>query len=206
MYILKNAWLNIKRNKGRNFLIGIIIFTIGCACTVTLAIKNTSNSLISSYKDAYKVEATIGFNRNNMMKNNDFTNEEGLDNMKDIFASIPPITLSDVENYSDSEYVKDYYYTSTVSLNSNNIEKVSSDFSFSGKSNRPANDINGNVNNADFNLMGYSSLESMNEFIDGNYTLTEKDEDIWNKIFNGDYCLINNELAELNDIEVGDVI
>ena len=42
------------------------------------------------------------------MKNNDFTNEEGLDNMKDIFASIPPITLSDVENYSDSEYVKDY--------------------------------------------------------------------------------------------------
>ena len=30
MYLLKNAWLSITRNKGRNILIGIIIVVIAC--------------------------------------------------------------------------------------------------------------------------------------------------------------------------------
>ena len=63
MFILKNAWISIKRNKGRNILIGIIILIIACACTITLAIKNTALDLIDSYKSAYDKEVTIGFNR-----------------------------------------------------------------------------------------------------------------------------------------------
>ena len=42
MYILKNAITSIKRNKGRNLLIGLIIMVIAIAVTVTLAINNTA--------------------------------------------------------------------------------------------------------------------------------------------------------------------
>lgn len=38
MYILKNAWISITRNKGRNILMGIIILVIACATTISLAI------------------------------------------------------------------------------------------------------------------------------------------------------------------------
>ena len=71
MFIFKNAWISIKRNKGRNILIGIIILIIACACTITLAIKNTAVDLIDSYKSAYDKEVTISFDRSNMMKDSD---------------------------------------------------------------------------------------------------------------------------------------
>lgn len=63
MFILKNAWISIVRNKGRNVLIGIIIFIIACASTITLAIKNTASDLIDSYSNAYDKKVTISFNR-----------------------------------------------------------------------------------------------------------------------------------------------
>ena len=88
VYILKNAWLNITKNKGRNILMGIIIFIVTFSLTITLSIKNTASSLIKSYKDAYQVEATIGFNRDNMKEKFDFSNSDGMDKMKDDFSSI----------------------------------------------------------------------------------------------------------------------
>ena len=66
MYILKNAIVSITRNKGRNTLIGIIIIVIACSTTVSLAIRNSSDSLIKSYENKSDIEATIGIDRENM--------------------------------------------------------------------------------------------------------------------------------------------
>lgn len=96
MYILKNAITSIKRNKGRNLLIGLIIIIIASAVTVTLAINNTAASLIKAYKDKYQVEASITFNRENMMK--DF-NPNDRENSKMILADEPTGNLDkDTEN------------------------------------------------------------------------------------------------------------
>ena len=96
MYILKNAITSIKRNKGRNLLIGLIIIIIASAVTVTLAINNTAASLIKAYKDKYQVEAYITFNRENMMK--DF-NHNDRENSKMILADEPTGNLDkDTEN------------------------------------------------------------------------------------------------------------
>lgn len=67
-YLLKNAWLSITRNKGRNILIAIIFIVITCTSTIALAIKNSANQIISSYDSKYEVEATISMNRSNMVK------------------------------------------------------------------------------------------------------------------------------------------
>ena len=61
MYILKNSLISIFRNKGRNILIGLIILTIACASTVTLAIRNTANTIVKSYEESHDLIATISF-------------------------------------------------------------------------------------------------------------------------------------------------
>ena len=205
MYILKNAWISITRNKGRNILMGIIIFVIACASTVTLAIQNTAHSLITSYRNAYQVEATIGFNRGNMKEQLDFRNEEGMNQFKEQFENMEPLTVEQVLAYADSNYVKNYYYTISGNVDSESIEKVSSDFSFQ-KEVMPNRGMENIPNGNSFTVLGYSSLEAMEEFITGNYTIKEVIDDAWNLLFTENYGFINSELAELNDIGLNDVI
>lgn len=205
MYILKNAWISIVRNKGRNVLIGIIILVIACASTVTLAIKNTATNLIDSYKSAYEKEATISFDRTLMMQNHDFSNKEGMEEAKESFNNIQSYTIDDVINFADSDYIDSYYYTYSVGLNGGNIEKASSDFSFGDK----GNDRHGNMpgsSQSEFTLQGYSSVESMSEFINGTYTMSEITDNAWDVIFNGNYVFVNEELATLNNIELNSTI
>ncbi len=63
MYILKNSFISIIRNKGRDILMGIIILVIVCSATVTLAIRNTANTIVKKYKEANEIIATISFER-----------------------------------------------------------------------------------------------------------------------------------------------
>lgn len=205
MYILKNAIVSITRNKGRNVLIGIIVLVIACCSTITLAIKNTATSLINSYKDAYQVEATIGFNRQNMKEQFDFTNKEGMDDMKENFNNISSLTVDEIKEYADSSYVKDYYYTVSKNVETD-IELVSSDFDFEKRDNEDDMPNNKPNMNQSFTLTGYSNISSMEEFINGNYSLIESDENIWDLIFEGNYCLVNSELASLNELELNDTI
>lgn len=209
MYILKNAITSITRNKGRNLLIGIIILVISCATTVTLAINNSSNSLIESYISQYDTEATLSINRENMMENFDPSKiDESKEEMQNNFAMASNVSVSDIETYADSKYVKNYYYTLSVGVNSNDIEQVSmnnenTEFT-DNRGERPGGDFNmNNATSGDFTLKGYSSLESMNEFIEGTYTITEGSV---SDNFDSYDCIINSELATINDISVGDTI
>ena len=108
MYIFKNAFISITRNKRRNLLIGIIIAVIACSTTVALAIRNSSKSLINSYENQYDVEATIGVNRELMkseMKMNrteeapptDEEKSERMDNMNNIFSNINTISVEELQ-------------------------------------------------------------------------------------------------------------
>ena len=208
MYIFKNAWKNIVRNKGRNILIGIIIVVIAAATSVTLAISNTSNKLINSYKDSQQVEATISVDRDKMrdqmkpQEDSDSSSfEDRKDEMANSFKEASKISEDDIKKYGESKYVKSYYYTLSTGVNSN-ITKVST------SSNRPEGpggreDFRMGSTNSDFTLVGYSSLDAMTDFIEGNYKISSGQvfED-----FNANQCIINSELAEANSLNVGDTI
>ncbi len=206
MYILKNAVTSILRNKGRNLLIGIIIIVISCSVSIALAINNSSESLIKLYEEKYEIEATITFNRQNMLENFDPANSQSSkENMNDMFSNANSITSEDIDLYGNSEYVKKYYYTMETRVNSTTIESAEiSSNEFEMSNNKPGRENNfNNVTNGDFTLKGYSSIESMTEFIEGNYTIVEGEV---SEDFSSNNCLINQELATLNDIEVGDTI
>ncbi len=205
MFILKNAWISIKRNKGRNILIGIIILIIACACTITLAIKNTAVDLIDSYKSAYDKEVTIGFNRENMMKDFNPADEEGRASAREKFDNIASYTINDVESFADSDYIESYYYTYSVGLNGNDIEKAeieSNDDMPNGFGHGKEN----NMSSTDFNLTGYSSQDAMSEFISGTYTMSEITDNAWDVAFDGNYVFINEELATFNNLKLNDKI
>lgn len=204
MFIFKNAVTSILRNKSRNFLIGIIIVVISCASAVTLAINSSSNSLIESYKEKYQVEATIGFNRQNMMQEfNPNDSETSKEEMNEVFSNANDISIEDIEKYKESEYVKDYYYTMETNVNSESMEKAEITLPDNpGRGSGEKEKFN-NMSSGDFTLRGYSSIESMNEFIEGSYTIVDGEV---SDDFEAYYCLINEELATLNGISVGDTI
>lgn len=67
MYIMKNAFISISRNKGRNILIGIIITVISCDCTITLVIRNTANMMVEENQNANDIIGSISFDRQSLM-------------------------------------------------------------------------------------------------------------------------------------------
>ena len=84
-----------------------------------MAINNTSASLINSYKNKYATTATIGINRENMMKDFDSENkDESKKNMQDAFSSISSLSVVDIKKFANSKYVKSYYYTMQLGVNS----------------------------------------------------------------------------------------
>ena len=129
MYILKNSLVSIMRNKGRNILIGIIILVIACASTVTLAIRNTANNLVKNYEEAHDIIATISFDRTQL--SSQFKGGEDAQKTNiEAFNSIESISLENVKNYGESEYLKGYYYLYATSLNSDSLTKATDSYEY----------------------------------------------------------------------------
>ena len=241
MYILKNAWISITRNKGRNILIAIIVTVIAAACAVTLSIKNAAEKIVTSYEEKYQIEATIGMDRsalNDFMKGkaSEDTDEETTDAEKKIeaFNNRDTITVDEIKEYGDSKYVSSYYYVYEVNMNANDLEKATSSLTkettttttdtetktwsdrpsgFPGESGGSSTtkrttekktEIIG-TDDGDYKVKGYSSYESMTEFVNGSYTVNDGGTAITDFTSTNE-CMISSELAELNELSVGDTI
>ena len=63
--------------------------------------------------------------------------------------------------------------------------------------------FNEKANAGAFNLIGYNSYDDMKDFVNGNYTITSGEV---SSDFESDTCVISEELATLNNLEVGSII
>lgn len=123
MYILKNAITSIKRNKGRNILIGIIIIVIAVSCTITLATLSSANDIVTAYEEKNPIEATIEIDRKSLMdylKDGDKTQEQ----MINAFNDIKGVSEDEINNYGNSEYISNYYYTYTLGVDAKNLTEA----------------------------------------------------------------------------------
>ena len=59
MYVIEHALLNLGKNKGRNIMLGVIIFAIITATVVALAIYNTANASIEETRTALQCAVRI---------------------------------------------------------------------------------------------------------------------------------------------------
>lgn len=209
MYILKNAVTSIKRSLGRNILIAIIFIVIACSCSVALAIKNSATKLIDSYKESYDITASISMDRNNFM--GDFGGSVSMEDKIEEYKNIKQLTKEELVTYSESDYIKDFYYTYSIGMNSNNLEAISQEIEKSDDTdNNKRGPMGGMMHNdkmsmnaTDFTVIAYSSMNAMTEFVSGNYKVTDgKISDVLKE----NECVINEELATANEISVGDTV
>lgn len=59
MYVLRHAFANLKRNRGRNILLGIVIFLIIILTAISTILHATSTLIIQNYKDRFGSEVQL---------------------------------------------------------------------------------------------------------------------------------------------------
>lgn len=239
MFIIRNALRCIARSKGRNILIGIIVLVIATSCCVGLSIRQASESAKTEALETLSVTATISFDRQSMM--NDMRGNRGngtkqgdgerpsfdREQFQEMMGGATALTLEEYQVYAGAESVKDFYYSSTVSLNgTENFEPVSTDTETSDdtQSSEKGESFEGmmpqgggqggfqmgmmmgmsGMSQGDFTIVGYSSDSAMTSFVDGTAQVTEG-----NAFDEGtsEYdCIISEELSAYNSIATGDEI
>ena len=115
MLMIKNALISISRSKARNILIGIIVLVIAVSSCIALSIREAAESARKSGIENLEVTAQISVNRQAMMENM----EQNGGDLKEMFQQTQELPLSELQNYATSNYVKDFYYTISSSLNGN---------------------------------------------------------------------------------------
>ena len=195
MYILKNALLNIKRKKGKNILIGIIITIITISSCISLTINKSGKLLVDSYKEKTPLEVSFQLNPMNL--------KEASDEDKENFKALD---IELVNSIGKSSLVKDYYYSLEVSMSSSQIEAIDySKLEISDSNNNFKPKDNKKITNmGDFRFTSYSDFSYLNDFINGTKKIIEgefidNDSDI-------KQVIISEDLSKENDLTVGDTI
>lgn len=192
MYIIKNAWINIKRHIGRNVLIGLIVLVIALSATVALSINTSGNKLIESYQNKNELAVTFQLDMKNLRDND---------------TTYTKLTVDDINTYADSDYVSSYYYTLSASLSSDDIEPIDISQKFEPKENDKNNQDRPNKDNfkesqGDFKITAYSDISYAEDFINGVSKIKEG-----NMISNEENSIIiSEELATQNNLKVGDEV
>ncbi len=229
MFILKNALKCTVRAKGRNILIGIIALVISVSACIGLSIRQASESAKKDTLEGMSVSATISFDRQSMMSNMGRPQDNGgngkgfnREDFMEAMGGASSLTLEEYQKYSQAESVKDFYYTLSASFNgSESFEPVSTEEEESTEESENTNKNGGfdfgsmpnmmgfggmgsGMNSGDFTVIGYSGDNAMTSFIDSTSTITQGS--VFEEATEEYSCIISEELAVFNDIEVGDTI
>ena len=182
MYIFKNALKNLGRNKGRNIMIGVIIFAIIATTAVSLIINNTSGKIIDDYKSRFGAEVLITLNQKKIADN-------------------PNSKLLVPELYSEfikSDLLKEAKITAVMTVVSDDITCIDYDGGSMSESMKGSSD---DFVLPEFMVIGSNDVSGLNDFKNGERNIVE------GKPFEAlDECIISSELAKLNNIKIGDKI
>ena len=214
---------SITRSKGRNILIGIIVLAIAASSCVALAIRNAAKEAEAAGVDSINITGTLSVDRKKMMESmqsgGSTDGKPDMSNLRELMSQYQDLDLDELLTYSKSDYVKDFYYSKSISLNATgDLEAYSTESSSSstddsnknggfpggGKGGMPSGMMSGGLTMGDFTITGYSSEDAMTKFVDGTTKITDGEMfDITSSEMN---CLISNELAVFNNLSVGDTI
>jgi len=117
VYILKNALKNIRRNKGRNILVGLILTTIIAATVVGLVINNTASAVIIDYRFRFGSQVSIGLDVEVLRTRYDIP--------PDVFISpIAHISPERALTFAQSQYLMRYVMTASKIAGNNDLTAV----------------------------------------------------------------------------------
>ena len=207
MYIFTNAIENIVRNKGRNILMGAIIFAIIATTVVALIINNTANTVISSYKDRFSSEVSITPDMSGLREQMRGGGEGGRI-MTNMFMSAP-LETELLLQFADSEYLKETIAYATVGVNSSDDSIRAID----------QQDNDNTEESLDTNVYSRGNIQGVATFVASAISNYRIYGDYWQDFTDGyrtldsgnmpqadNECVISSDLAELNNISIGDIL
>ena len=147
MFILKNAWRSVTRNKGRNILIVIIVAIIAASATIGLSIRNAAQTARDEGLQNTSVTATISVDREKLMSearqsSQSKSSDDSSDGRPDFDAmrsalDQSSLSLADYQKYAkaSSVDVSTYYSEETSVSATDDFQPVESSTSNSNNSN-----------------------------------------------------------------------
>ncbi|QUH19467.1 FtsX-like permease family protein [Alkaliphilus sp. B6464] len=195
MYIFQNAFRNVLRNRGRNILIGTIIFAVIITSVIALMISNTTSQIIDDYKSRFGAEITL---QPDMQKIRD----EAMANSTDgrVMVRIPTIPADQLIAFGESEYLQDSVYTASSGVNSESITPIDAELG-GGSGIRM---MGGSPDIAMDPPMQFMMNLFGNKFTEFEEGMRELAEGRMPQEMNE--CIISTDLAEANGIQLGDTL
>lgn len=225
MFVFKNAWKSVIRNKGRNILIAIIVAIIAAAATIGLSIRQAANSARETGLENTSVTGQISVDRSKLISASNTSGSSTTDARPDFSAirealSDKELKLSDYQQYAKLSSVASSYYTETSSLAKTDsfqaVSTTSSDSSSSSSESSNANAQQGpgggmgggmeaTTVSGDFQLVGFSSDQAVKNASNGSFTMAS------GEVFGYDATddnevIISKSLADFNNLKVGSTI
>ncbi|MFL6978204.1 ABC transporter permease [Bacillus inaquosorum] len=207
MNFIKRAFWNMKAKKGKT-LLQLFVFTVICVFVLSgLTIQSAAQKSSELARQELGGSVTLQVDRQKQMEKQQDSGE------KRSFESTP-IKVSDANKLTALDHVKSYNYTTSASANAGNFDAIesssSSDSSSSSSSSNNKNSQGGGQGGpqmvqADLSIEGVISTALVDDFSDGDSKITDgraiTKSDVGKKV-----TVINETLAEENDLSVGDSI
>ncbi|PJH92397.1 ABC transporter permease [Bacillus sp. SN1] len=207
MNFIKRAFWNMKAKKGKT-LLQLFVFTVICVFVLSgLTIQSAAQKSSELARQELGGSVTLQVDRQKQMEKQQDSGE------KRSFESTP-IKVSDANKLAALDHVKSYNYTTSASANAGNFDAIesssSSDSSSSSSSSNNKNSQGGGQGGpqmvqADLSIEGVISTALVDDFSDGDSKITDgraiTKSDVGKKV-----TVINETLAEDNDLSVGDSI
>ncbi|MGK9268445.1 ABC transporter permease [Bacillus inaquosorum] len=207
MNFIKRAFWNMKAKKGKT-LLQLFVFTVICVFVLSgLTIQSAAQKSSELARQELGGSVTLQVDRQKQMEKQQDSGE------KRSFESTP-IKVSDANKLAALDHVKSYNYTTSASANAGNFDAIesssSSDSNSSSSSSNNKNSQGGGQGGpqmvqADLSIEGVISTALVDDFSDGDSKITDgraiTKSDVGKKV-----TVINETLAEENDLSVGDSI
>ncbi|MCY9376656.1 ABC transporter permease [Bacillus sp. T17B1] len=208
MNFIKRAFWNMKAKKGKT-LLQLFVFTVICVFVLSgLTIQSAAQKSSELARQELGGSVTLQVDRQKQMEKQQDSGE------KRRFESTP-IKVSDANKLAALDHVKSYNYITSASANAGNFDAIesssssSSDSSSSSSSNAKNSQGGGQggpqMVQADLSIEGVISTALVDDFSDGDAKITDgraiTKSDVGQKV-----TVINETLAEENDLSVGDSI
>ncbi len=208
--MLKRSYLSIKRKLGRTILLTLIFFMMANLVLAAITIKTAVSAQMDYAKST--LGGTVGIQADmDAIRESQKSEIENGGDRKEMFGKMsrPALdvnTANEIASYT--EYVKDYSYEISASANSNGLETVEE----KGGRGSSGGDMHGapssdesdeDTLDSDLTISGVNAYAYIDGVQSGNLELKDGsyfDED------SSDSILISYELAELNELSVGDKI
>lgn len=181
MYLIKNAFKNLIRNKGRNILVALITFVIILAISIASIINTTVSTITKEYKTQFGSQVTLYLDPKKIQE---------YDNIE-----IPSVEQQ--MNIAKSDYLQKTDYTISLSAVLQNLKALDDNINNSNGISIQGNDsLSSNIK-----LLAFSDPNINEEFSMGSRSIVSGD------VFkNLNECIVSEAFARQNELNPGDTI